>query len=77
MVRMPPERVAGKSGCYRMETPNDYRKYAEECRRLAAKADTEQHKAILDEMAATWSRLAAEAERKAPGKTDVQLEHDT
>jgi hypothetical protein len=49
-----------------METPNDYRKYAQECRRLAAKADAEEHRAILQEMAETWIRLAAEAEQKSP-----------
>jgi hypothetical protein len=66
MAPMPPERPARKSGCSRMETPSHYRKYAEECRRLAAKADVEEHRAILQDMAETWFRLAAEAERKKP-----------
>jgi hypothetical protein len=47
-----------------METPGEYRKYAEECRRLAGKADAQQHRAILEEMAEVWSRLAAQAEKK-------------
>jgi hypothetical protein len=34
-----------------METPSEYRKYAEECRRPAGKADAEKRWAILEEMA--------------------------
>ena len=49
-----------------METPSEYRKYAEECRRLAGKADAEKRRAILEEMAEVWSRLAAQAEQKGP-----------
>lgn len=49
-----------------METPDEYRNYAEECRRLAGKADSEQHKTILEAMAEVWSRLAVAAEQKDP-----------
>jgi hypothetical protein len=52
-----------------METPADYRSFAEECRRLAGRAEDEQHKAILEQMAEVWSRLAAEAEQKRAGKS--------
>jgi hypothetical protein len=44
--------------------PAKYRKYAEECRRFAGKADGEKHKVILEEMAEVWSRLAAQVEQK-------------
>jgi hypothetical protein len=47
-----------------METPSEYRKYAEERRRFAEKADAEKHRAILEEMAEVWPRLAAQAEQK-------------
>ena len=50
-----------------IETPSDYRKYAEECRRLAAGAE-EQHKGILEQMAEVWSRLALEADQRRPRK---------
>ena len=58
------ERRSAAAGCSRMETPPDYRKFAEECRRLARKAENEQHKAILEQMAEVWLLLAAEAEQK-------------
>jgi hypothetical protein len=47
-----------------IETPSDYRTFAEECRRLAARAEDQQHKAILQEMSEVWLRLALEAEQK-------------
>jgi hypothetical protein len=47
-----------------METPEAYRKFAEECRRLAARADMVEHKTILQEMARIWGQLAARAEGK-------------
>jgi hypothetical protein len=45
-----------------METPEAYRRFAAECRQLATRADMAEHKAILEEMARTWTRLAARAE---------------
>jgi hypothetical protein len=51
-----------------IEAPSDYRKYAEECRRLAARAEDQQHKAILEQMSEVWSRLALEAEQERPRK---------
>jgi hypothetical protein len=56
--RFPPGRWSG------METPRDYRKFAEECRRLAKEAKDEEHGRILQQMAEAWLRLAAEAEQK-------------
>jgi hypothetical protein len=44
-----------------MGTPEEYQKYAAECRRLAKRAESKEHKAILEEMANVWLRLAAEA----------------
>lgn len=46
-----------------METAADYRKFADECRRLAGRAEDERHKAVLEQMAEVWLRLAAEAEQ--------------
>lgn len=51
---MPPERWPRMRDCSRMETASEYRKYAEECRRLAGKADAEKRRAILEER--TWRR---------------------
>ncbi len=48
-----------------METSEDYRKFAEECRRLAERAEHQEHKFILEQMADVWLRLAREAEQKS------------
>lgn len=64
------ERLLPAAGCFNMETPQDYRKFAEECRRLARRAEDAQHKAILEEMAEVWLRLAAEAEQKGSRQAD-------
>jgi hypothetical protein len=48
-----------------METPEDYRKFAEECRRLAKRAEQQEHKVILEQMADVWLRLAREAEQRS------------
>jgi hypothetical protein len=66
-MRMSPllqERVLPPGGYFDMETSHQYRKFAEECGRLAKRAENEQHKAILQQMAEVWLRLAAEAEQK-------------
>ena len=47
-----------------METPGEYRKFAEECRRLAKAADDEEFGRVLRQMAEAWLRLAAEAEQE-------------
>lgn len=62
MACLSEERRGLPAGYFRMETPEAYRKFAEECRRLAARADMVEHKAILQEMARIWVQLAARAE---------------
>jgi len=47
-----------------METSTQYRRFAQECRRLAREAKTERHRNIMEEMARAWDRLAGEAERE-------------
>jgi hypothetical protein len=64
------ERALSPKGCFGMETQRDYRKFAEECRRLAGKAGNEQHRAILEQMAEVWLRLAEEAQEKGLGQPD-------
>jgi hypothetical protein len=54
-----------------METPADYRKFAEECRRLAGRAEDEQHRAVLEQMAEVWWRLALEAEHRRPRRPNT------
>jgi hypothetical protein len=43
--------------------PNDFRKYAEACARLATSVASADDRASLHEMAETWRRLAEDAER--------------
>jgi hypothetical protein len=47
-----------------METSTQYRRFAQECRRLAREAKAERHRNIMEEMARAWDRLASEAERE-------------
>jgi hypothetical protein len=53
-----------------METPTDYRKFADECLRLAKQTANGDHKTILEQMAEVWLNLAREAERKGSGQTN-------
>jgi hypothetical protein len=46
-----------------MRDPATYRRYAEECRRLAS-IMPEEHRRTLMEIAEAWSKLAEEAERQ-------------
>jgi hypothetical protein len=46
-----------------MEPATEYLRFAEECRRLAPFAKTEQHRQVLEEMARAWEKLAKEAEQ--------------
>ena len=47
-----------------METPTQYRDFADECDRLVNLAKTARERTVLSRMAATWRKLAEEAERK-------------
>ena len=45
----------------------EYRRFAEECERLARRAGTQRQRDVLLEMAAAWKRLAAAAEHEDTG----------
>jgi hypothetical protein len=45
-----------------METSSEYRRFAQECHRLAREAKTERHRKIMQDMAQAWERLAHEAD---------------
>jgi hypothetical protein len=45
-----------------MERPNDFRKFADACARLAVEARTIEDKTLLLSMAEVWIRLADKAE---------------
>jgi len=45
----------------RVETPIDFRKFAEDCVRLADEVETIEHKTRLLNMAEVWIRLADKA----------------
>ena len=47
-----------------METSTEYRRFAQECDRLAREAKTERHRKIMEDMAGAWDKLAQEAERE-------------
>jgi hypothetical protein len=64
MTSMHPERSACATGYSGMETSSEYRRFAQECRRLAREAKTERHRKIMEEMAQAWERLAHEADRE-------------
>ena len=53
-----------------MQNPADYRRYAEECKRLAQQALPE-HKATLLEIAKAWIACAEEVERTGKGGKDM------
>lgn len=47
-----------------METVVQYIEFAAECDRLAADAQSERHRKILEEMAQVWRKLARDAQTK-------------
>ena len=47
-----------------MRSPEEYRKYAGECERIAREGPEENRRVLL-EIAAAWRQCAEEAERKA------------
>ncbi len=52
-----------------MRSPEDYRKYAKECERIARDGPEENRRALL-EIAAAWRQCAEEAERQAEKRYD-------
>jgi len=48
-----------------MEPSTQYRKFAEECRRFAQSAKTDEQRKILLQMEAVWTKLAEDAEARA------------
>ena len=48
-----------------MSNHEQFLRYADECIRLAEDGDVARHRAVLQSMAQTWRRLAAEEERIA------------
>ena len=61
---MQSERGCFARGWLPMQTATQYRKFAEECERLATAAKTERRRDVLMEMAEVWRSLAQEAEKK-------------
>lgn len=47
-----------------METPRQYREFAETCDRLAGQVESEAHRASLFEMADQWRSLAEETDKR-------------
>jgi len=47
-----------------MDPSTEYQRFAQECRRLAQQAKTEQHRRILEEMAQAWEQIAKETDPK-------------
>ncbi|MGB6287388.1 MAG: hypothetical protein WBG18_23735 [Xanthobacteraceae bacterium] len=58
------ERHFKANGFFFMEPSTQYRKFAEECRRFAQFAKTDEQRKILLEMEALWMKLAKEAEEQ-------------
>ncbi len=58
------ERAFRPESLFRMETPAQYRKFAEECERLAKQASAAHHRKVLEEMAQVWRELATAADGK-------------
>ena len=55
---------------------SEYRDHAEECRRMAAGASNDEHRAALFQMAETWDKLAEErAGRLRQQQRIAALEH--
>jgi hypothetical protein len=48
-----------------MESSNQYRKFAEDCRRFAQLAKSDEQRKLLLEMEAVWAKLSEEAEQQA------------
>jgi hypothetical protein len=59
------ERHAKTNGLFFMEPSTQYREFAEECRRFAQLAKTDEQRKILLQMEMVWTKLAEEAEGQA------------
>jgi hypothetical protein len=59
------ERHPKANGFLFMESSTQYRKFAEECRRFAQSAKTDEQRKILLQMEAVWAKLAEEAKGRA------------
>jgi len=64
MTSMHSERPGWTAGYSGMEPAIEYRRFAQECRRLAREAKTERHRVIMEEMAQAWEMLAKETDRE-------------
>jgi phage terminase small subunit len=65
------ERHAGTDGCSRVEQSSEqYRKFADECRRLVKFVQTAEERKILQQMEAAWTKVAEEVDEKA-GKNGI------
>ena len=49
---------------------SDYKRFTEQCRKLAARTTRADDKAILDEMAIAWDLAARDRERQLAKNTD-------
>lgn len=58
------ERLFLLNSLFCMETPTQFRKFAEECDRLAKQASAAHHRKVLEEMAKVWRELADGADGK-------------
>jgi hypothetical protein len=54
-----------------MKKASEYRRNAEQCRKLSASIADPQHKAMLQQMAETWDNLAADRGRRAAQKERI------
>ena len=59
------ERHAKTNGFVFMEPSTQYREFAEECRRFAQLAKTDEQRKIVLQMEMVWTKLAEEAEGQA------------
>jgi hypothetical protein len=62
-----PERHTRTNDFSPMEPSTQYRQFADECRRFAQSAKTDEQRKILLEMEAVWTELAKEAEGEVEG----------
>jgi hypothetical protein len=58
------ERPAGTNGFFSMQPSAQYRKFADDCRRFAQIAKTDEQRKVLEEMEVVWTKLAEETEQE-------------